>query len=242
MSDIFLKAYHGGLGDNLQFSTLPEEFAKQQNKKTYILESASFRNQEIYDLIWGKNPYILGRKEGNWNAGDLPEIKNQNIHDNCILNWEYHHGLKPTNRYPKIYYDPKFISKHKDTILVDLSSISIDYDKSQIQLAINNYRKEFKTKKFVSISFKNTPTKDKFNNYSIELDDNLIINDIFEYCDAIISAFAFIALSSGSSHLSSALKAYNPDLKSICLMDRNWFNFHKKNGRFIFDNIQYHII
>ena len=32
MTDVFLKAYHGGLGDSLQFSTLPEEFAKQQGK------------------------------------------------------------------------------------------------------------------------------------------------------------------------------------------------------------------
>ena len=29
MSDVYLKAWHGGLGDALQFSTLPEEFSKQ---------------------------------------------------------------------------------------------------------------------------------------------------------------------------------------------------------------------
>ena len=33
MSDVYLKAWHGGLGDALQFSTLPEEFEKQQGKK-----------------------------------------------------------------------------------------------------------------------------------------------------------------------------------------------------------------
>ena len=36
MSDVYLKAWHGGLGDALQFSTLPEEFEKQQGRKTYI--------------------------------------------------------------------------------------------------------------------------------------------------------------------------------------------------------------
>ena len=51
-SDVYLAAYHGGLGDSLQFSTLPEEFYKQQGRKTYVWGGATFRNQEIYDLVW----------------------------------------------------------------------------------------------------------------------------------------------------------------------------------------------
>ena len=74
MSDVYLKAWHGGLGDALQFSTLPEEFSKQQDRKTYIVEDAPFRNEGIYDLVWDKNPYVLGKKFGEWNAGDLPSI------------------------------------------------------------------------------------------------------------------------------------------------------------------------
>ena len=34
MSDVLIKAYHGGLGDCLQFSTLPEQFSKQQGRDT----------------------------------------------------------------------------------------------------------------------------------------------------------------------------------------------------------------
>ena len=68
--DVYLKAWHGGLGDALQFSTLPEEFQKQQGRKTYIVSDAPFRNQGIYDLVWDKNPYVLGKKLGEWNAGD----------------------------------------------------------------------------------------------------------------------------------------------------------------------------
>ena len=30
MSDVLLGSYFGGLGDNLQFSTLPEEFSKHE--------------------------------------------------------------------------------------------------------------------------------------------------------------------------------------------------------------------
>ena len=55
-----IKAYHGGLGDCLQFSTLPEQFSKQQGRDTYVLDESHFRNKEIYDLVWGCNPYIKG--------------------------------------------------------------------------------------------------------------------------------------------------------------------------------------
>lgn len=74
MNNVILSAYHGGLGDNLQFSTLPEEFFKQQGRETYIWSRSKFRNPEIYDLVWGNNPYIKGIKDGEWNAGDTPEI------------------------------------------------------------------------------------------------------------------------------------------------------------------------
>ena len=104
MSDVYLKAWHGGLGDALQFSTLPEEFSKQQDRKTYIVEDAPFRNEGIYDLVWDKNPYVLGKKFGEWNAGDLPSIPyredgflEENGTGNMIPNWEKFHGLKPVS-------------------------------------------------------------------------------------------------------------------------------------------------
>jgi hypothetical protein len=107
MSDVILKSYFGGLGDSLQFSTLPEEFYKQQGRETYIQDGANFRNKEIYDLVWGMNPYVKGIKSGQWNAGDTPEIKVENHTGNWISNWEYLHGLEPKNIRPKIYYEPK---------------------------------------------------------------------------------------------------------------------------------------
>jgi len=130
MSDVLIKAYHGGLGDCLQFSTLPEQFSKQQGRDTYVIDESNFRNKEIYDLVWGCNPYIKGVKSGHWNAGDIPEIRftNENGYQSCIKNWEELHGLKPTNEYPKIYYEPKKVEGYEDCILVDLSSISLRHD------------------------------------------------------------------------------------------------------------------
>ena len=75
MDDVLIGAWHGGLGDSLQFSTLPEEFYKQQGRETYVADGCSFRNKEIYDLVWGCNPYVKGVKEGERNAGDIPDIQ-----------------------------------------------------------------------------------------------------------------------------------------------------------------------
>ena len=64
--EIYIGAYHGGLGDNLQLSTLPELFSKRGHK-VYVPDGFYFRNSGIYDLVWGNNPYISGIKEGRWN-------------------------------------------------------------------------------------------------------------------------------------------------------------------------------
>ena len=131
MNDVTLAAYFGGLGDSLQFSTLPEEFYKQQGKETYIWADAPFRNQEIYDLVWGKNPYVKGRKSGPRTAGDLLEYGNRKKTGDWIKDWESVHGLEPVNSLPKIYYKPEKVEGFEDTILVDFTSISIDHNWSE---------------------------------------------------------------------------------------------------------------
>lgn len=239
MTDIFLKAYHGGLGDSLQFSTLPEQFSKQQGKKTYILEDAPFRNPEIYELVWGKNPYVEGRALGTWNAGDTPEIEYSNLTGNTILNWEKLHGLKPVNTHPKIYYEPENHKDMKDVFIVDFSCISIDYDKWQLKNIFEKIKNEYPDRKFLSVYFKNKVSDGKHNVYDIGFDGYIEIESIFRYCDLISSAYGFLSLSSGASHLSSAIKEYSPNLKSICIMPEKWYNIHRDRGLFLFDNIEY---
>lgn len=239
MTDIFLKAYHGGLGDSLQFSTLPEQFAKQQGKRTYILESAPFRNPEIYELVWGKNPYVEGKKEGPWNAGDTPEINYTNIMGNTIHNWEKLHGLNPVNKHPKIYYEPEKHDDVKDIFIVDFSCISIDYDKNQLKKIFDGLKNNYPDRKFVSVYFKNKVSDGKYNVYDLGFDGYIEVENIFRYCDLISSSYGLVALSSGASHLSSALKEYSPNLKSICVMPQKWYNTHMERGLFLFDNIDY---
>ena len=242
MSDVYLKAWHGGLGDALQFSTLPEEFYKQQGRKTYIVEDAPFRNPEIYDLVWDKNPYVHGKKAGVWNAGDLAEIPYQQLcmdgkgTGNMISNWELFHGLKPVNTHPKIYYEPEMHDGFKDVFIVDYTSTTIDYDQNELKRILEDTKKEYPDKRFLSVDFVKSVSS---NSYDIDYDGYVEVESIFRYCDLIASSYGILTLSSGASHMSSAIKDYSPDLKSICVMSKKWYNYHKERGLFFFDNVDY---
>ena len=242
MNDVFLKAYHGGLGDALQFSTLPEEFYKQEGRKTYIVEDAPFRTQEIYDLVWDKNPYVHGKKAGVWNAGDLAEIPYQQLcmdgkgTGNMVSNWELFHGLKPVNTHPKIYYEPEIHDGFKDVFIVDYTSTTIDYDQNELKRILEDTKKEYPDKRFLSVDFTKSVSS---NSYNIDYDGYVEVESIFRYCDLIASSYGILTLSSGASHMSSAIKDYSPDLKSICVMSKKWYNYHKERGLFFFDNINY---
>ena len=183
MSDVFLKAWHGGLGDALQFSTLPEEFYKQQGRKTYIVEDAPFRNPEIYDLVWDKNPYVHGKKAGVWNAGDLAEIPYQQLcmdgkgTGNMISNWELFHGLKPVNTHPKIYYEPEIHDGFKDVFIVDYTSTTIDYDQNELKRILEDTKKEYPDKRFLSVDFVKSVSS---NSYDIDYDGYVEVESILD--------------------------------------------------------------
>ena len=249
MSDVYLKAYHGGLGDALQFSTLPEQFAKQQGRKTYILEDAPFRNSGIYDLVWDKNPYVLGKKAGIWNAGDIPEIPYQQLvadgkgiltNDsipNHIANEELFHGLEPVNNYPKVYYEPEKHTDIKDIFIVDFTSTSVNDNKEQVINYLNQIRNEYSDRKFISVSFSDiNPIRDLSDD--IKFDGYIEVENIFRYCDLISSVYGYVSLHSGGTHLSSALQEYSPDM-SFCILSDDWYNMHKRKGIFLFDNVEY---
>ena len=98
----------GGLGDNLQYSTLPELFSRK-GFDVYISVNNKVRNQEIFDLVWGQNPYVKGISVDSPNAG---ECKNWNWpseeqNEYSMHRIEMSHGFEKTNFFPKIYYVPQ---------------------------------------------------------------------------------------------------------------------------------------
>lgn len=250
--DKFIHGYHGGLGDQLQFSTLPERFS-ELGHNVYALDGAYYRNLEIYDLVWGCNPFIKGKKFGEWNVGDTPEIKYTQLHKNCISNWEMLHGLEPKNLYPKIYYQPKKIDK-KDYTLIDLSSISTDHNPEYLHNELNDLLKtRCSNSDLCYIKYKknlNPPNggirghSGKFNSYDVNhIENEILIENIFQYCDAIFSAKNFISLHSGGHSLASAIQNdYNKDLQIFCIITDSNYQYSVNRSSFIFDNVEYHLI
>ena len=68
MSKKILYQPWGGLGDNLQYSTLPELY-NTLGHEFYISSKNVYRNPEIYKLVWELNPYVKGISDEEYNVG-----------------------------------------------------------------------------------------------------------------------------------------------------------------------------
>lgn len=69
---------HGGLGDNLAHTTLPRLLA-EKGFDFYIerRNEALYRNREIFELLWEKNPYFKGFIDDvDWNATSAKDFFN----------------------------------------------------------------------------------------------------------------------------------------------------------------------
>jgi len=222
----------GGLGDNLQFSTLPQLYA-EQGYDVYISSENSVRNQEIYDLIWGMNPYVKGLLNSPPNAGACKGFHSYT--ENPIKNMELRHNLSNgTNSYPVIYYKPTYRSDLSNCLLYDTTSISYKYpDSSIISEAYTEVFNKYPHLTKRRILFKNLKNRD-----IPELGtDTIEVSNLLDYCDLIYSCNVFISLLSGQSALASAIKQNNPtpeiyvNLPSTCLWN--------KGAMYIFDNINF---
>ena len=241
MNDIILYIQYPGLGDHLQFSTLPELFSKKGHD-VYIHTKSQFRNKEIYDLVWEKNPYIKGKKNGTPNAGQhkwhpggqhIP----QNI-DSFIGCMERRNGLKKENDFPKIYYKSKNIETLNASTIIDINAISRKNDVPNKKqkliktienlIEINNY-KNIKVLNYTKFNHENNCKE--FSKY-----EKININTIFDLCDVINSCNVFLCSHSGNSLLASAIKQNKSTPKIHCIP--NWWPFEPWHI-FGFPNIEY---
>ena len=147
MEDIIIEQPWGGLGDNLQYSTLPKLYS-ELGHNVYISSRNAYRNPEIYKLVWELNPYVKGISDLPVNAGAITYFNNtwKNITNNPIKNMELSHKLNNgTEEYPEIYYTPKYISELENSILFDTTCITLKHLISNNKLEkiidniINNY-------------------------------------------------------------------------------------------------------
>jgi hypothetical protein len=125
---IIIEQPWGGLGDNLQFSTLPE-LGKKLGYDVYVSNKNVYRNNDIKKLVWDLNPYLCGFTD---EGGNIPreklKLKNNNIISD-IEEWAFGECF---NTVPKIYYEPNEIQGLSDLYIIDPNYVSRGIDFSNI--------------------------------------------------------------------------------------------------------------
>lgn len=238
----------GGLGDNLQYSTLPELFSKR-GYDVYIHSNNASRDTEINDLVWGKNPFIKGIINQQPNAGECKNISwppnKQNEY--FIHRIEISHGFEKTNFYPKIYYTPKYFTEYKNDIIIDLTGTSqvfelnkyIEYIDYFTPLIINNNKN---IKIVTRLNLQQKPIFEHVYNYlkiKIPNIEYLKVNTLIDYCDLIKSCDTLITVNSGIAVLSSAIKQDELKPNILCYYFFSHFSKEEMKGYYFFKNIQY---
>lgn len=221
----------GGLGDNLQFSTLPEVI----DGEFFIHKDNVYRNSEIYDLVWKNNPKIKGISDDPPNLGSMNIYKNYG--KSYIENIELSQlGKSMKNKYPKIYYSYNKMNLNKKIVL-DVSTTTCEYD---ISILLNKLKYDLYFKDIILLQYSNSVSKYNFSaNLLMSCDcDVLVINNIFELCDIIYSCEKFITLYSGSSVLASAIKQDKMG-EIVVYISEHKYIMQKKDNSYIFDNILY---
>lgn len=206
---VTLDAPIGGLGDALLFSTLPELYAKRGDT-VYISERTICRNPEVFDLLYGRNPYIegvLAREAADLVIG-IPHEREFFFEarkwDNPIECIEWLHGFDvgaEVRDRPRIYYEPQYLSAWGDRVFVDPASISQAFPSSVFEPFCLRLFDPQSSDLWVARSHhtgNSGGSMDGFVDY--------FVRDIYEYIDIIYSCRAFVCTESGSQSLAAAVR------------------------------------
>lgn len=216
MKEIIIYQPWGGLGDNLAHTPIPE-LCHNKGIKCYLSNQNSCRNQEIYDLVWSKNPYISGTRDSmDMSWLDVPIIRESNREWNEVKNIQRRHGFEPIHHYPILYTDkPILLKEFINATVVDLAAFSLYQNYSRF-INASNYNKMFNIltttynlDNFININHKavytSTPkimTLDNSSTHSVEC--------LKDYCNIIFSCKNYICANSGNAVLASTIKhTYN---------------------------------
>lgn len=240
---------YGGLGDNLQFSTLPELF-HEKGIKCYIHVDNSTRNDnEVYDLIWGCNPFIIGKLNDTPNAGScrLKYWPPLNLNMWFIERIEKAHNLQSSSYYPKIYYKPNIILDLSNTILIDLTGVSqvfsfkkykefIDYFVPKI-IYKNKVIKIVNRPKYITDHFEevNKYLKTRINNV-----EYYTIDSLHDYCNVINSCYMLIVQNSGIHSLAAAIKQDSKSPNILCFNQHETYTKEQNKGYYNYKNVNYY--
>ncbi len=241
MKEVYLAQPWGGLGDNLQFSSLPRLY-HNLGIDFYLSNENAYRNPEIYEFCWGKNPYVRGIANHPPTIGACAPAAPAGEADNIIAASELRHGFPGESKYPEIYYEPNYIEELSDKVLVDLSAHSVitcgietlyDVEKLHQLIDENIPSDNVVFAQFNHISTNFFPHEFKFTG------ETLLIKSLFHYADCIHSCKEYYCMYSGGNSMASGIKfKYNSKVKINCFLYRS-LEEHKKMGFFVYDNVNY---
>jgi hypothetical protein len=199
--DIVLYQPWGGLGDNLQFTTLPELYYNLGHN-VYISTKNVCRNPEIYDLIWKMNPFVKGISDAEPNVGSCKGFDNNPSFD-YVTNHERTHGLTDGYRiYPVIYYKPQFLPELADCLVYDVTAISVIPSDENIKKSFQHIFAQHPNIPIKKLQY--TQIKNRETPYFSH--DIYPVQSIYHMCDIMYSCKIFLCLFSGASVLASTIK------------------------------------
>lgn len=236
--DIILAQPHGGLGDNLLYSTLPERFAAL-GKRVYIARQNAARNPSTHDLVWGLNPHVSGILDEAPNAGDCryaayagsPKIMN------IISRIEAAHGLDPLGTVPKLYYTPNFIEELADKTIVDVNSTTVGFADS-ISWYLTQVFEWYRHDKGRTLQVELESGAFVKNVVRVNGFGSIALKDVYHYCDVLHSCRRFVTVHSGAHCLAAALRQDRDDPGIMCLVSRDFYNARLA----VFPKVEYFVV
>lgn len=227
-----IRGYHGGVGDQIQFSTLPQLLVEQGHTVNLYTgpDVLPFRNPEIKDL-WARNPYISGESKTDWNCGDIPGLPYKNTTGSFIKNWEVAFGLPPTNDLPIIYHTPTKIPAIYGVI--ELSAQTLRYRKDDVEDAV------YSIMRHADIPFVQLVNPHQANPIILPNVQQMPLNGIFHAFDIFASCQCLITLNSGLHSVGAAVRRVH-DFTQHCLIPNRDWHWIMSDKKFIFDGIKYH--
>lgn len=238
-----LSSYHKHLGDELQFSWMPEVLHKLGYKVNLYAgkDVLPFSNEGIKKFVWDHNPYIKASEpvDNDWNIGDIPGVKYENTTGAFLTNWARAFGLPETETLPKIYYKPVEVDwghiKPVDGV-IELSGISMknEYKRDAVITAIQRI-----VKQYPKINFHVLKTDHQANPIHIDGFGSVSCHSLEDVSNLIYSCKVFISLSSGLHSLAAAIQRYNQNLSQYCILPASKWDFFMNTKLFIYPNIIY---
>ncbi len=246
-----IRGYHGGLGDQLQFSTFPEELTKLGHTVQLYdgPDVQPFRNNEIKELVWDLNPFVKGASLADWNCGDTPTIKHENKLNDYIKNWELAHGLEPKNSLPKIYYQPQKVKgkltnatnfggaqfevdMQKPFGLIELSSITLKYNAEHVKKTVELIMAQFNMP-FVQLT---SPNQHKL--FDVPGMHYYHTSGLKDVCNVLHSCKVFVSLNSGLHSLAAAVQRFG-GFEQYCILPAKDYGWIMDGKRFVYPGINY---